>query len=49
MYEEYDESEMKSSHDDVLSAVPEFLDQWDPSTATSTEKVCRLQEDYVVK
>ena len=35
-------SELKSSYDDVISAVDEFFDQWDPSTATPMKEVHRL-------
>ena len=33
------EGGMKSSYDDVISAVDDCYDQWDPSTVTPTEEV----------
>ena len=33
---------LKSSYDDVISAVDDFFDQWDPSSATQLEEVYRL-------
>ena len=41
------EGRLKSSYDDVLSAVDNFLDQWDPSTAILIGVDCK--EDYVEK
>ena len=33
----------EGSYDDVISAVDDLFDQWDPSTATLMEEVCGLQ------
>ena len=33
---------LKSTYDDVISAVDNYFDQWDPSTATPIVEVCRL-------
>ena len=40
---------LKVSFDDVISAVADFLYQWDPSTATHLEDVCRLQRNDAEK
>ena len=34
---------LKSSYDEVISAVDDFFDQWDPRTMTPIEEVCGLQ------
>ena len=36
-------SGLKSSYDDIISAVDDFFGQWDPNTATLTEELCGLQ------
>ena len=36
------ESRVKSSYDDVISAVDNFFDLWDPSTATLMEDMWGL-------
>ena len=36
-------SGLKSLYDDITSAVDDFLDYWDPNTATPTKEVYRLQ------
>ena len=33
---------LKNSYHDVISAIDDFIDQWNPSTATLMEEVCRL-------
>ena len=33
------ESGLKSSFDDIISAVDDFFDQWDPSTVTLMEEI----------
>ena len=39
------EGGLKSSYDDAISTVDDFLDQWDPNTATPMEEVCRPQRE----
>ena len=34
---------LKSSYNNVIFTADDFFDQWDPSTATLMEEVCRLQ------
>ena len=41
------EGGLKSLYDDIISAVDDFLVQWDPRMATSMEKECGVQGDYV--
>ena len=36
--------EMKSSSDDIIYAVDDFFDQWDPNTAIPMEKMCGPQQ-----
>ena len=38
------EARLKSSYDDIISAIDDFFDQWDQSTATPIEKVSGQQE-----
>ena len=40
---------LKSSYDDVISAVDDFFDQWDPSIVTLMEEVCGLQGNNIEK
>ena len=39
----------KSLYDDVIFAVDDFFDQWDPNTSTKTEEMCGMYGDYVEK
>ena len=41
------EGGLKSSYNDIRSAVDDIFDHWDPSTATLMEKVCGAQGSYV--
>ena len=34
---------LKHLYDDIISAVDDFFNQWDPSTATAMKEVCGLQ------
>ena len=38
---------LKSSYYDVISAVDDSFDQWDPSIAAPIEKMCECKEDIV--
>ena len=42
-------SELKSSLANIISAVDEFFEQWDPSTGTQMEEVCGLQKGTMMK
>ena len=37
------EGELKSTYDDIISAIDTVFDQWNPGTATLIEELCRLQ------
>ena len=36
---------LKSSYKDVIPAVDDIYEQWDPSTETQMEEVCRSQKE----
>ena len=43
------EGGLKSSYGDIISAVADFFDQWDQSTATLKVDVCGHKENYFKK
>ncbi len=34
---------LKSSYEEIISAVDDFFDQWDPNTVTLMQEVCEPQ------
>ena len=38
---------MKGLYDEVISAIVDFIDEWDLSTTTSMEDVCGSQAYYI--